>query len=68
MFWLGPFEYKSKKELLDRLKSYLQKTPAGVITNRHANNKLRLLVAMHPDRAGRAGEIVTVPKPNAMPA
>ncbi len=39
MFWLGPFEYKSKKELLDRLKDYLRSAPTGVITNMLACQK-----------------------------
>ncbi|MFQ6557615.1 DCL family protein [Pseudomonas sp. Lb2C1-1] len=55
MFWLGPFEYKSKKELLDRLKDYLQKAPAGVITNKLAVKKLHLLLAMHPDADRKIG-------------
>lgn len=49
MFWLGPFEYKSKKELLDWLKAYLQKAPTGVITNKLAVKKMHLLIAMHPE-------------------
>ncbi|SDB34924.1 DCL family protein [Pseudomonas sp. NFACC13-1] len=55
MFWLGPFEYKSKKELLDRLKDYLQKAPAGMITNKLAVKKLHLLLAMHPDADRKIG-------------
>jgi hypothetical protein len=55
MYWLGPFEYKSKKALLDALKSYLQTAPAGVITNRYAIKKLHLLIAMHPDAERKIG-------------
>lgn len=49
MFWLGPFQYKSKKELLDRLKNYLHNAPIGVVTNELAVKKMRLLIAMHPE-------------------
>ncbi|AJO78641.1 DUF3223 domain-containing protein [Pseudomonas sp. MRSN 12121] len=55
MFWLGPFEYKSKKELMDRLKNYLYNAPVGVITNKLAVKKLHLLVAMHPDASRKIG-------------
>ncbi|WP_080925954.1 DUF3223 domain-containing protein [Pseudomonas chlororaphis] len=55
MFWLGPFEYKSKKELMDRLKNYLYNAPVGVITNKFAVKKLHLLVAMHPDASRKIG-------------
>ncbi|WP_285412597.1 DCL family protein [Pseudomonas sp. lyk4-40-TSB-59a] len=55
MYWLGPFEYKSKKALLDALKSYLQSAPAGVITNKHAIKKLHLLIALHPDAERKIG-------------
>lgn len=55
MFWLGPFEYKSKKELLDRLKVYLQKAPAGMTNNKFAVKKLHLLLAMHPDADRKIG-------------
>lgn len=55
MFWLGPFEYKSKKELLDRLKDYLQNAPIGVITNKLAVKKMHLLIAMHPEARRKIG-------------
>ena len=55
MFWLGPFEYKSKKELLDRLKDYLQNAPIGVITNKLAVKKMHLLIAMHPEASRKIG-------------
>lgn len=55
MYWLGPFEYKSKKALLDALKSYLQSAPSGVVTNGHAIKKLHLLIAMHPDSERKIG-------------
>lgn len=55
MFWLGPFEYKSKKELLDRLKSYLQNAPTGEITNKLAVKKMHLLIAMHPEANRKIG-------------
>ncbi|MDY0833566.1 MULTISPECIES: DCL family protein [unclassified Pseudomonas] len=55
MFWLGPFEYKSKKDLLDRLKNYLQKAQIGMITNKLAVKKMHLLIAMHPDASRKMG-------------
>lgn len=55
MFWLGPFEYKSKKELLDRLKEYLHNAPIGVITNTLAVKKMHLLIAMHPEASRKIG-------------
>jgi len=55
MFWLGPFEYKSKKELLDRLKDYLQNAPIGVITSKLAVKKLHLLIAMLPEASRKIG-------------
>ncbi|NWB99597.1 DCL family protein [Pseudomonas gingeri] len=55
MYWLGPFEYTSKKALLDGLKSYLQHVSVGVITNPHAIKKLHLLIAMHPDAERKIG-------------
>lgn len=55
MFWLGPFEYKSKKELLERLKNYLQKAPIGVTTNKLAVKKMHLLIAMHPEASRKIG-------------
>jgi hypothetical protein len=55
MFWLGPFEYKSKKELLDRLKDYLHNAPTGVITNKLAVKKMHLLIAMHPEASRKIG-------------
>jgi hypothetical protein len=55
MYWLGPFEYESKKALLNVLKSYLQSAPAGAITNRHAIKKLHLLIALHPDAERKIG-------------
>ncbi|WNZ81627.1 DUF3223 domain-containing protein [Pseudomonas sp. P108] len=55
MFWLGPFEYKSKKELLDRLKDYLHSAPTGVITNKLAVKKMHLLIAMHSEASRKIG-------------
>ncbi|WP_285374257.1 DUF3223 domain-containing protein [Pseudomonas sp. lyk4-TYG-107] len=55
MYWLGPFEYKSKKALLDRFKSYLQRAHIGVIRERHAIKHLHLLIAMHPDAPRKIG-------------
>lgn len=55
MYWLGPFEYKSKKELLDRFKSYLQRAKTGEIRDRHAIKHLHLLIAMHPDAPRKIG-------------
>lgn len=55
MFWLGPFQYKSKKELLDRLKNYLHNAPIGVVTNELAVKKMRLLIAMHPEASRKVG-------------
>jgi hypothetical protein len=55
MFWLGPYEYKSKQELLGKLKAYLQSAPAGVVRNELADRKLRLVVAMHPEASRKIG-------------
>lgn len=44
-----------KKELLDRLKDYLQNAPIGVITNELAVKKMHLLMALHPEASRKIG-------------
>lgn len=47
MFWLGHFGYKSKQDLLDKLKAFLQDASQGRVSHEGADRKLRLLIAMH---------------------
>lgn len=46
---VGAIRVRIKKALRDVLKSYLQSTPAGVVTNGRAIKKLYLLIALHHD-------------------
>ncbi|WP_201165022.1 DUF3223 domain-containing protein [Pseudomonas sp. S60] len=55
MYWLGPFEYASKQALLDRLKHFIRTADAGRITHPLADQKLRLLLALHPDAERKIG-------------
>lgn len=55
MYWLGPFEYRSKQALLDGLKMYLRTAPLGRVTHRVAIQKLHLLLALHPDAERKIG-------------
>jgi hypothetical protein len=55
MFWLGHFGYKSKQDLLDKLKAFLQGAPQGRVSHEEADRKLRLLIAMHPNAERKIG-------------
>jgi hypothetical protein len=55
MYWLGPFEYPSKQALLDRLKHFVCSATPGRITSAEGIQKLRLLVALHPDAERKIG-------------
>lgn len=55
MYWLGPFEYRTKQALLDGLKMYLRSAPLGRVTHRVAIQKLHLLLALHPDAERKVG-------------
>ena len=55
MYWLGPFEYSSKQELLSRLKRYLATAPTGRVTHPAAVQTLHLLIAQHPDAERKIG-------------
>lgn len=55
MYWLGPFEYRSKQALLDALKMYLRTAPLGRVTHQVAIQKLHLLLALHPDAERKIG-------------
>ncbi|AIN58595.1 DUF3223 domain-containing protein [Pseudomonas soli] len=55
MYWLGPFEYSSKQELLARLKHFIRTADVGRITHPIAEQKLRLLLALHPDAHRKIG-------------
>ena len=55
MYWLGPFQYASKRELLDRLKTFVATAATGKVTHPIAVQKLHLLIAQHPDAARKVG-------------
>lgn len=55
MYWLGPFEYRSKKALLEGLKTYLRTAPMGRVSHPVAIQKLHLLLALHPDAKRKIG-------------
>ncbi|MCO3721290.1 DCL family protein [Pseudomonas aeruginosa] len=55
MYWLGPFQYSSKQELLDRLKVFVATAPIGRVSHKIAIQKLRLLIALHPDAERKIG-------------
>lgn len=55
MFWLGHFGYKSKQDLLDKLKAFLQGAPQGRLRHEEVDRKLRLLIAMHPNAERKIG-------------
>jgi len=55
MYWLGPFEYRSKQALLNGLKAYLRTAPLGKVTHELAIQKLHLLLALHPDAERKIG-------------
>lgn len=55
MYWLGPFEYRSKQALLDGVKQYLRTAPLGRVTRPRAIQKLHLLLALHPDAERKIG-------------
>lgn len=55
LYWLGPFQYSSKQELLDRLKAFVGTAPTGRISHRIAVQKLHLLIALHPDAERKIG-------------
>ncbi|ARD13737.1 MULTISPECIES: DCL family protein [Pseudomonas] len=55
MYWLGPFEYRSKQELLERLKHFVRTADIGEVIHPVAIQKLRLLLALHPDADRKIG-------------
>ncbi|HHK0231160.1 TPA: DCL family protein [Pseudomonas aeruginosa] len=55
MYWLGPFQYSSKQELLDRLKVFVGTAPVGKISHKIAIQKLHLLIALHPGAERKIG-------------
>ena len=55
MYWLGPFQYSSKQELLDRLKVFVATAPIGRVTHKIAIQKLHLLTALLPDAERKIG-------------
>lgn len=55
MYWLGPFEYASKQALLVRLKHFIRTADVGRITHPVAEQKLHLLLALHPDSRRKIG-------------
>lgn len=55
LYWLGPFQYSSKQELLDRLKVFLGTAPTGRVSHKIAIQKLHLLIALHPDAERKIG-------------
>lgn len=55
MYWLGPFQYSSKQELLDRLKVFVATAPVGRVSHKIAIQKLHLLIALHPDAERKIG-------------
>ncbi|CAM3598133.1 hypothetical protein CCOS865_04136 [Pseudomonas reidholzensis] len=55
MYWLGPFEYRSKQALLAGVKEYLRTAPLGRERRPVAIQKLQLLLALHPDAERKIG-------------
>lgn len=55
MYWLGPFQYSSKQELLDRLKVFVATATIGRVSHKIAIQKLHLLIALHPDAERKIG-------------
>ncbi|HCF2340672.1 DUF3223 domain-containing protein [Pseudomonas aeruginosa] len=55
MYWLGPFQYSSKQELLDKLKIFVGNAPIGRVSHKIAIQKLHLLIALHPDAERKIG-------------
>ncbi|HBP0512555.1 DCL family protein [Pseudomonas aeruginosa] len=55
MYWLGPFQYSSKQELLERLKVFVATAPVGRVSHKIAIQKLHLLIALHPDAERKIG-------------
>lgn len=55
MYWLGPFEYRSKQELLDRLKHFVRTADIGQVTHPVAIQKLHLLLAFYLDADRKVG-------------
>ncbi|WP_197539867.1 DCL family protein [Metapseudomonas resinovorans] len=55
LYWLGPFQYSSKQELLDRLKIFVATAPVGRVSHKVAIQKLHLLIALHPDAERKIG-------------
>lgn len=55
MYWLGPFQYSSKQELLDGLKVFVATAPVGMVSHKIAIQKLHLLIALHPDAERKIG-------------
>lgn len=55
MYWLGPFEYPSKRALLDEMKHFLGTAPVGRVDDPEYVQKLGLLLDLHPDSARKIG-------------
>lgn len=55
MYWLGPFQYSSKQDLLDKLKVFVATAPVGRVSHKIAIQKLHLLIALHPDADRKIG-------------
>nr|WP_249364290.1 DCL family protein [Pseudomonas aeruginosa] len=52
---MGPFQYSSKQELLNRLKAFVGTAPIGRVSHKIATQKLHLLIALHPDAERKIG-------------
>jgi len=52
---LGDYVYQSKKELAEKIGSFLERSADGVVTNELANKKLHLLIKNHPDACRKIG-------------
>jgi len=55
LYWLGPFQYSSKQELLNRLRVFVGTAPIGRVSHNIAIQKLHLLIALHPDAERKIG-------------
>ncbi|MNF68424.1 hypothetical protein D3C85_1107440 [compost metagenome] len=55
MYWLGPFEYRSKQALLEEIKKFLRSADLGVVVHPVANQKLHLVLLLHLDAERKIG-------------
>jgi hypothetical protein len=54
-FYLGDYEYSTKKEFISEISSYLKTAKSHIITNQEMTEKLSLLLHMHPSAERKIG-------------